>query len=660
MPDLSYAPDFALVVIAAWLGATILARPSRNASSVTFAVLSLTVAIWASSWIVDRLSNSESARTAAGSVTAVAGALLPALLVHLVLILAGIQPWSRVQRVVVVMAYGVAVVFGGASAFAEGNRAFGPGVEILGVPGPVFDWSWVGFRIGVLGLAAWWIWVAQTGRGRDQPRPQLLAMFGAVLFGALGGGVAIVLDNIGGPTWPGTTLMTMAFIFAAYATFRSDLFFAPDTARRILLYSLGGAFVIGVVALVMTTVNSVASRLLGFDNPLPTAVVLVVVLGFFDPVRSAVGRLVSGRPTDVARGRLMLAIGSDVLDVGPRERVRTVLEELSRAIGSASMRLLDADGAPRAGSADLSVESAHLVVPLGQGARLLVGPKESGLPYTPTDWALLEESASYLTTSLAFDDISTEQAQALTGLRKRQRDLRAREASLTVSLTRAATGGHRIDVYALGPMHVQRAGVRIERWGGPKAGSRQAEGMFAFLFDRGDRGVMKDEITELVWPDVELDRTDPAFHRTLGGLRRQLSAATRIPVAKVIPFYNDRYHLNPEVVRWSDIGEFEERLSRAGSATGPDDRRLHLEAALRLYRGDYLDDCPFYGDSTEVEERRQLLRGRCTDALLALAEFQEQRGDRAAAAGFLRQALSVNNGLCPPAQAALERLGVIV
>ena len=42
--------------------------------------------------------------------------------------------------------------------------------------------------------------------------------------------------------------------------------------------------------------------------------------------------------------------------------------------------------------------------------------------------------------------------------------------------------------------------------------------------------------------------------------------------------------------------------------TGPSGLRL-LEAARALYRGDYLDDCPFYGDSVHVEERRASLCG---------------------------------------------------
>ena len=55
-----------------------------------------------------------------------------------------------------------------------------------------------------------------------------------------------------------------------------------------------------------------------------------------------------------------------------------------------------------------------------------------------------------------------------------------------------------------------------------KAGNRQAQALFAFLFDRGPRGVLKDEVIEVLWPEVSLTQADLAFHRTLGGLRRVL------------------------------------------------------------------------------------------------------------------------------------------
>ncbi len=105
---------------------------------------------------------------------------------------------------------------------------------------------------------------------------------------------------------------------------------------------------------------------------------------------------------------------------------------------------------------------------------------------------------------------------------------------------------------------------------------------------------------------------------------------------------------------------FEERLAAAGVAAEPTAALAALEEARALYRGDYLDDCPFYGDSEWVEERRGLLRGRFVDLLLALAERHEARGDRPSAAAHFREALAVSGDDCPRADAGLGRLGLPV
>jgi DNA-binding SARP family transcriptional activator len=269
----------------------------------------------------------------------------------------------------------------------------------------------------------------------------------------------------------------------------------------------------------------------------------------------------------------------------------------------------------------------RVVIPVRGGTSLLIGLETTGLPHAPSDWELVRQAASVIGSWLvqgaapAMDD--------------------------------------RLDVYALGPLRAERRGVMLLNWGGPKAGTRQAEAIFAFLFDRGERGANKDEIIELIWPDVDLERADPAFHRTLGGLRRTLSPTECAQSGEVISFRNDRYHLNPELVRWSDIREFEDQLDAACTASEPEEVRQHLETARRLYRGDYLDDCPFYGDSSHVEARRQLFRGRHIDVLIALADAQEHRGNRSAAARFLREAVAGNGNQCTPAEQGLLRLEAV-
>lgn len=208
-------------------------------------------------------------------------------------------------------------------------------------------------------------------------------------------------------------------------------------------------------------------------------------------------------------------------------------------------------------------------------------------------------------------------------------------------------------VHALGPTRVERYGVPIDRWGGDKAGSRQAKAIFAFLFDRGPAGIAKDEATELIWPDLEIRRGDLAFHRTLGGLRSVLAEGLR--GGEAITYEGGRYRLAPNLVTWSDAAAFEELIGKAAQsdAKAATDAR---EQARRLYRGDWFDDCPLYGDSSYVEERRAYLRGLFEDVLTKLGDHYRDHGDQASAAARYRQALGVN----PENRTAisgLERLG---
>ena len=213
-------------------------------------------------------------------------------------------------------------------------------------------------------------------------------------------------------------------------------------------------------------------------------------------------------------------------------------------------------------------------------------------------------------------------------------------------------------VTALGSFRAERGGRAIAQWGGPKAGSRQAQAMFAFLLDRADRGVTKDEFLEVIWPDAELEQGDLNFHRTLGGLRTTLAGDGLAGRHDGVVFANGRYRLGAAVVGWLDAAEFERGLANAGQATDDLSAIRGLEGARSLYRGDFLDDCPLYGDSGFVEERRGLLRGRLVDALVDLGRRYERRGDLSLAAARLREALAVSGGHCPSASAGLERLGV--
>jgi predicted ATPase/DNA-binding SARP family transcriptional activator len=216
-------------------------------------------------------------------------------------------------------------------------------------------------------------------------------------------------------------------------------------------------------------------------------------------------------------------------------------------------------------------------------------------------------------------------------------------------------------VRALGPLVVNRLGQVVSDWGGQKAGNRHAQAIFAFLMDRGDRGVTKDEFIEVLWPDAEVRQGDLNFHRTLNGLRTTLASD---PVQdsdrphESIVFTNGRYRLVPAVVSWLDVAEFQQLLLMALEASDDMSAIRGLESARALYRGDYLDDCPLYGDSAFVEERRRFLRGRLVDALVDLGRRYAARHDVNLASARFREALTASDGDCPSALDGLESLGV--
>jgi DNA-binding SARP family transcriptional activator len=454
-------------------------------------------------------------------------------------------------------------------------------------------------------------------------------------------------------------------VLAAYAVFAQGLFMAPDVAALAFRYSI--VVGLGVTAYVAALVGleGLTQDVLGIELPIVTALALVVTLALFDPVASWMRRTVRGRsPRDSAYDRLLRALGEDVL-TGQRPE-RAVLPALARL--SRSFRL---SGAVVEGpSGEAIVRHGHPVVdsPLAlrrvlrsggdEVGTVIFGPKRSDLPFTASETELLDQASHFLAASLHLGERHDVEAEALQALSAAREAVETRGSNLSEAIVEAEARDVGLHVFALGPLRVERDGEAVRQWGGAKAGTRHAEAVFAFLFDAGERGAVKDDIIELIWPDVDLGRADLAFHRTLGGLRTTLEPTRRGgDRGGAITFHNDRYRLDPHLIAWSDVGAFEEEMAAAGRTADARDALDHLERARSFYRGDYLDDCPFYGDSAQVEERRELLRGRFVDLLLALGDRYERSGDRPAAAASFRQARHVAGDDLPSADEALTRLG---
>lgn len=652
-------------VLAMWLGLLVLTRGRRPSGAWVFAVLCGLLVIWSVAIIVQRTGTETGIHAVVNLVEDTAAFLLPAVTLHIALVVAIEGRRPRGATALLLSAYALAAVTIVQAAVDPQHPIVvnGPSWSPLGIPGPIVGWAFILARAVIWGMAIGYLVGALREAGDDRARQQQLKVAIATMaVGVVGAVVRILPEQLSGPAFIGVSIIALAMIMAAYTVLAQHLFLAADVTVRAVRWSLLAGF--GVVAYValLLALDSAARAYLGIEFPLVIALAVVVTIALFDPVAASLRDARGSTEREIEESRLLRALGNDaIVSQGPGRSVEPVLARLARTFDLSGAAVTDADGAPRATVGEVPADdplAARLELS-AEGTRLghvTFGHKRNGLAFTPDERDALRTTAAYLSATLRLAQRHAEQATALADLREAGSAVESRGSALGVLLADAASPAPGLRVYALGPLRAERDGILVRRWGGEKAGSRQAEAVFAFLFDRGERGAAKDEILELIWPDVDLDRADVAFHRTMLGLRGTLRPNGRARgAAGPISFHNDRYRLDPAVVAWSDVDEFDRQLAAAGAGDA-DASLAALELARGLYRGDYLDDCPFYGDSAQVEERRSDLRLRYVDVLVELGQRYAARGDRPAASACLREAGTIADEDEPRVAQALARL----
>lgn len=674
--QLEIAAHGTTAVLAIWLGLTVITRAQRAPAAVVFAVLCGLLGTWSVAILGERLTTDAAVAETLNRIENAAAYVIPAVTLHVALVFTLERPPSRAQAAAVGAAYAISLVMAGIALAApeQSWNVTAPGFDVAGVPEVVFGWAWIGARLAMLGLAVAWLVAAFNRAGLDRARRQQLgAAVATIAVGAVGGALRIVSSAFPTEPWIGVLLIAAALVTTAYAVFAQGVFLAPVVAGRAFLYSvvigLGMTVFIGLVI----GLDELVRRSLSVEIPIVAGLALVAAIALFDPLAERVRRLVGRADYSGSAERLQRALDNDRLTAQtPGQAIEPALARLVRTFRLRGAAVVAPDATTRFQVGEHPGDDpGRLRIPLrpagdgeeahGEVGSLVVSGKRNHLPFTAQEMTLLGDGARFIADLVELNTQQSRQARALADLSRRRAgvDSRGRELSEALGAAAGAGGGTGLHVYALGPLRVERDGALITRWGGEKAGSRQAEAIFAFLFDRGERGASKDEMVELIWPDVDLERADLAFHRTLGGLRTVLEPGRRArDRGDGIVFHHDRYRLNPGLVSGSDVAELEAELAAAGAAgDDPLARLAHLERARSLIRGEYLDDCPFYGDSSQVEERRDLLRGQWVDILVSLGEQYEGRGDRPAAAACFREARQVSGAELPTADAALTRLG---
>jgi len=153
------------------------------------------------------------------------------------------------------------------------------------------------------------------------------------------------------------------------------------------------------------------------------------------------------------------------------------------------------------------------------------------------------------------------------------------------------------------------------------ASQRRRLALLAVVAASGRRGVSRDKLLSLLWPDSEPEAGRHSLYQALHAIRRALGSED-------VFLGSPTLQLNPERVT-SDIGEFEEAVEQGDH-----------ERAVRLYRGPFLEGFRFEGasDFEEWQDTERVHHAReYAAALEALAGAALARQDHAAAARWWRR-----------------------
>lgn len=647
-------------ILATWLGLLVATRAPRAPGAPIFSLLCFLLVTWSMAIIVQRLGD-PAIHVPMNLIEDASAFLLPPVTTHLAVSVAFEGRPTRLATLVLTIGYAVA-------ALAIIQAAVDPAHEIgfhadgwapLGLPPAVAAWTFAVARAAVWAAGIGFLVAGLRRSGTDVLRRRQLGFaIATIALGIIGGMARILPPEIGGPRWVGVSLVAVAVVMATYAIVAQHLFLSAQVAGRAVRWSVFGGLAVVAYVVALVALDRAAAAALAIDLPIVTALAVVVTIALFEPISERVQRIAAGTSTEVDHARLMQALGSDPLVAQrPEAAVQPALARLMRTFDLTGALVIDEEGTVIRAVGDVADDDSGAIdLPMADGGTVRFGPRRNGADFSATDLEALRLAAAFLGSSLRLAHRHEAQAAALAELSRERERVESRGTALSEALTGNAPAP-KLRVHALGSLRAERGDEPVRRWGGEKAGSRQAEGLFAFLFDRGERGAGKDEILELIWPDVDLERADVAFHRTMLGLRSMLQPGRRGRGASAaIGFHNDRYRLDPEIVGYSDVAEFEQLIRSAGTAD-PDERLRLLERARSLYRGDYLDDCPYYGDSADVEDRRGALRRRYVDLLVELGDRYAERGDRPAAASCYRDAQGLADDELPRVADALSRLG---
>ncbi len=179
----------------------------------------------------------------------------------------------------------------------------------------------------------------------------------------------------------------------------------------------------------------------------------------------------------------------------------------------------------------------------------------------------------------------------------------------------------------------------------PVAGleSTKTRALLAYLAVEAGRPHRRDTLIGLLWPDYSEATARHNLRQALFNLRHAIGDRTAKP--RYLLTTREEIQLNAASDFSLDVARFGALCNSGDKAVSDADRAAHLEQAMALYRGKFLQEF-FLEDSAEFEEwvlvQREALHQRALDALAYLANYYEQRGDLAAARRHITRQLELD------------------
>lgn len=196
-----------------------------------------------------------------------------------------------------------------------------------------------------------------------------------------------------------------------------------------------------------------------------------------------------------------------------------------------------------------------------------------------------------------------------------------------------------LEIRCLGPFELYRQGKLVT----PETVQRRgALTLLKILLVHEGRPVARDALADLLWPEVDPEAGANRVYVLVHALRQVMEPSNANRHWQFIRSEGDRYYFNLDSSHRLDLQEFRqdvalgERLERENRIADAIDS---YEAAVKLYRGDLLEDEPY---AEWCGEHRESLREILLNTLRRLASLYMDQGAPARSAELYRRALKAD------------------